>query len=112
MKRVGISLLISIALMIVWTITAGLLLGFVFVDSEDVASLMATPLRLPDLFMDHVLALELDYERDFGLWLSLTAVCNIVLYAIPIYGILTILGRFKQKPITSTEPPPPPSFDD
>lgn len=109
MKRFALSLLISFVLLSAYFLGVGLLLAFVFLDSEAVASAAVIPLQLPVIVADHLL--PTDYDPGYMTTVTVGSVANVFIYAVPIYFLLTLIARIKTaSPPRATAPPSPPNF--
>ena len=108
MKRIKLSLVISQILFVCYVLGMTFLAGVLFHDNDWVGAIAAAPLSLPEV----VLYYFYPYELSYGFGLLFGFVANVILYAIPIYGVLTILERRRSRVVPYSDPPPPPTFDD
>jgi hypothetical protein len=113
-KRFLLSVLIALVLVGTYLVVTSI----IFIASEKNMSLLAYmdfPMRLPKLVYFSLFpptkedySMELSAKRAF-LALAFFA-ANVLLYSIPTYFILFIVGKFRKPKPEPTSPPPPPSF--
>lgn len=113
MKRILLSILIAFVLVVIYlTITS-----IIFLTSNYNLSVLAYidfPMRLPKLIYFSLFPpTKQDYSMEFSQRTAILGifffVANVLLYSIPVYFILLIIGKFrKAKPEQTMSPPPPP----
>lgn len=120
MKRLAISVFISLAILILWASISISLESFEFI-SEETSNTLATPFRLPTYIYQDILGYETPYfesEEDINpqeIMLILYAILlNVLIYSGILYLIISVFMRFvkKKKENNKNEKPPnPPVFN-
>ncbi len=109
MNRILITFLVSSFLVIAYTVSVGVGSAFYVEDSYPLFERLMVPLTAPFVVAKFLFP---DFETEsLVLPIFLGLIGNGLLYAIPVYSILSLLHAFgKSKNISQGDPPPPPSF--
>lgn len=122
MKRVLLSVAISLALVIGYLIAGAVIVALASPDlnhlSASAVYKVDLPMRLPKLiyyYFDPPIAQDYSTQlTSFGVRKILLAigffVFNVLLYAIPVYLVLTLIARRRRQPAPTDLPPPPPDL--
>lgn len=115
MKRILLSILISLGLIIVYLVISSIIVVLTDYDLS-VVQKMGYPLALPKtVYYYFSPPITEDYTRELTSRKAITGtlafLVNILIYAIPVYIGLSLIAKFrKPKQLQENEPPPPPSF--